>query len=336
MDNISKKMLKVILCIFLFAVMFFQDAAFADETPLKKISFVTLWLPQAQFAGYYAAKEKGIYEKYGLDVEIINGGPDTCVFTLIENGTADFGVLWLSAAMEMSSRGAPLVNICQFLQKSGLMLVAKKSRGILQLQDMDLKRVGLWPDQLEIQPKAFFKKYNLSVEIVPQGYTVNLFLLDGVDVASAMWYNEYYTIINSGHDPDELTTFFFYEHGLNFPEDGIYALKSTVDNDPEISRAFAAASIEGWIYAFENTEEVLDIVLRRMREAHLPTARRHQRWQIDRIKDLALSDGAYKGMGRLKRDDFKRVGNTLKTFGIIDDMPGFNSFTGNLCVHDED
>jgi len=60
---------------------------------------------------------------------------------------------------------------------------------------------------------------------------VNLFLRDGVDVVSAMWYNEYHTIINSGLNPDELTTFFFHEHGLNFPEDGIYTLEETFKRD---------------------------------------------------------------------------------------------------------
>ncbi|MCX5799224.1 MAG: ABC transporter substrate-binding protein, partial [Proteobacteria bacterium] len=43
---------------------------------LKKVVFVPQWLPQAQFAGYYVAKEKGIYKKYGIDITILRGGPD--------------------------------------------------------------------------------------------------------------------------------------------------------------------------------------------------------------------------------------------------------------------
>ena len=110
--------------------------------------------------------------------------------------------------------------------------------------------------------KPFFKKYNLQVKVIPQSFSVNLFLRDGVDVASAMWYNEYHTIINSGLNPDELTPFFFHEHGLNFPEDGIYTLEKTFKKDPALSCAFVKASIEGWLYAFSHPEEALDIVLR--------------------------------------------------------------------------
>lgn len=44
--------------------------SFAQDN-LKKVTFVPLWKPQAQFAGYYAALEKGIYKKHGLDVAIL-------------------------------------------------------------------------------------------------------------------------------------------------------------------------------------------------------------------------------------------------------------------------
>jgi NitT/TauT family transport system substrate-binding protein len=112
---------------------------------------------------------------------------------------------------------------------------------------MNGKKVGLWGPIFQIQPKAFIKKYNLNVKIIRQSFSVNLFLRDGVDVASAMWYNEYHTILNSGLNPDELTTFLFHQHGLNFPEDGIYTMKDTFQRDPDLCKAFVKASIEGWL-----------------------------------------------------------------------------------------
>jgi len=58
-------------------------------------------------------------------------------------------------------------------------------------------------------PRAFFEKYDLDVQVVRQSFSVNLFLRNGVDVASAMWYNEYHQLLNAGLNPEELTTFFF-------------------------------------------------------------------------------------------------------------------------------
>ena len=42
----------------------------ADELTLQ-----LKWVTQAQFAGYYVAKDKGFYEEAGLDVTIVAGGP---------------------------------------------------------------------------------------------------------------------------------------------------------------------------------------------------------------------------------------------------------------------
>lgn len=81
---------------------------------------------------------------------------------------------------------------------------------------------------------------------------MNLFLLDGVDAASAMWYNEYHTIINSGVNAEELTVFHLAGYSLNFPEDGIYCLKKFVQNNPGLVRDFVQASLEGWQYTFDH------------------------------------------------------------------------------------
>lgn len=321
-----KKVLFALSIIFLSSASILCHASLCADKPLKKTSIITLWLPQAQFAGYYVAKEKGLYEEAGLDVAIINGGPDNPPLKLLEDRRADFCVMWLSTAMEKRSQGTKLVNISQILQRSGLMLVAKKSSGILTPKDIDNKRIGLWSADFEIQPRAFIKKYANSVTIIQQSYTINLFLAGGVDVASAMWYNEYHTMINSGYDPEDLTTFFFYDHGLNSPEDGIYTLEDTVNTDPEKCRAFVSASLKGWIYAFSHIDETVDIVTRYMAQAHLPVTRVHQKWQLERIRDLALVNESYKDFGKLSEKDFNEVAKGLKEAGLIDHIPEFGLF----------
>jgi NitT/TauT family transport system substrate-binding protein len=316
-------------------ILFSAVAARCEDRPLKHVTFVSLWLPQSQFAGYYVAQDKGIFRKYGLEVTIIDGGPDQPPFKLLEEAKVDFSVMWLSTAIEKRSQGIRLVNIAQVLQKSGLMLVAKKSSGIRSPEDINNKKVGLWDADFEIQPRAFFKKYNLNVTVVPQSYSVNLFLRDGVDVASAMWYNEYHTIINSGYDPQDLTTFFFYDYGLNSPEDGIYALEETVNKDPQASRAFVKASLEGWQYAFEHIDEAVDIVLRYMIRAHVPANRVHQKWMLERMKDLTLTNCSYVGMGRLSSDDYYNVARGLLENGLIKDVPDFSAFYKDCSANEE-
>lgn len=298
----------------------------AAEIALKKASFIPQWSPQAQFAGYYVAYEKGFYKKYGVDLTILQGGPNQSPTDFLERRKADFVSLWLSTAMQRRSHGVKLINIGQVMQRSALMLIAKKSSNIKTPQDMNGKKVGIWGADFQIQPRAFFKKYNLHINVIPQSFSVNLFLRGGVDVASAMWYNEYHTIINSGLNEDELTTFFFYDYGLNFPEDGIYVLEDTYRKDPALSCAFVRASLEGWLYAFAHPEEALDIVLNYISRAKGPANRVHQRWMLARMKDLILPVDKASTLGNLQPSDYEGVGRELFASGLIRTIPAYNSF----------
>jgi NitT/TauT family transport system substrate-binding protein len=328
----NDKMLEshIVVCriLFLFLLLFFlleSSLVHAEGTSLKKATFVPQWSPQAQFAGYYVAYEKGFYKRNGIDLTLLQGGPDHPASTLLVKREADFATLWLSTAMRMRANGQDIINIAQMVQRSALMLVAKRSSNIKTPQDMNGKKVSLWGEDFQIQPKAFFRRYNLEVKIVPQSFSVNLFLRDGVDVASAMWYNEYHTIINSGLNPDELTTFFFHEHGLNFPEDGIYTLEKTFKKDPSLACAFVKSSIEGWLYAFSHPEEALDIVLKYISQARIPANRVHQKWMLSRMKDLiSPPDGS--SIGILQPRDYERVEHELKENDLVKRTPSYSSF----------
>lgn len=313
--------------------LFYGTILFAEGADLKKASFIPQWSPQAQFAGYYVAREMGIYRKYGIDLTIFPGGPHSPSLDFLEKGKVDFATMWLSPAIHKRSQGVKLVNIAQIIQRSALILVAKKSRGIYKPQDMDGKKVSLWREEFQIQPMAFFKKYKLNVKVIPQSFSVNLFLRDGVDVASAMLYNEYHTILNAGVNPDELTSFFFYEHGLNFPEDGVYTLEKTFKKDPELSCNFAKASTEGWLYAFSHPEETLDIVLNFMFKANVPANRVHQKWMLERMKDVILFQGTQNGI--LQQSDYERVAKELFESGLIKQIPDFKSFFVTCPTHVE-
>ena len=142
-----------------------------------------------------------------------------------------------------------------------MMLIAKKSSGINTPADMQGKEgraVGGRP--LNTAPGPVHET-RIKVREIPQSYTVNLFLRGGIDVTSAMWYNEYHTILNSGINPEELNLFSLNDYGINFPEDGLYTLEKTLRKDPALAKAFAEASLEGWRYAFDHPDEALDMVI---------------------------------------------------------------------------
>jgi NitT/TauT family transport system substrate-binding protein len=310
-----------------------SSPAVAAEQTLQKASFIPLWSPQAQFAGYYTALDKGIYRKHGIDLNIMSGGPNSPTFEYLRNGKADFAVLWLTAAIQERAGGVKLINLAQVIQQSSMMMVAKKSSGITSPADMNGRKVGLWGGPLAIPPHAFFRKYGVQVREIPQSYTVNLFLRGGIDVASAMWYNEYHTILNAGLDPDELSVFLLKDHGIDLPEDGLYALEKTVRKDPALAKEFAQASLEGWNYAFAHPDEALDVVIKYMRAAKIPANRTHQKWMLERMRDLIKPQAGQGGIGLLKQSDYEATGQILLKDGVISTLPDFNAFTGASDAH---
>ena len=300
----------------------------AAETALKKASLMPLWSPQAQFAGYYVALDKGIYIRHGIDLKILKAGPGHSPAQSLKDGTADFAVLWLTTALQHRSAGTKLVNLAQIIQRSSMMLISRKSSGIRTVNDMNGKKVGMWGGDLSIPPRALFAKYGVKVREVPQSHTINLFLRGGIDVTSAMLYNEYHTILNTGLDPGELSVISLHEHGMNFPEDGIYTLEKNLRKDPALTKAFVAASLEGWRYSFEHPDEALDIVIRYMREAQVPANRTHQKWMLDRMRDLTMPGTPQDTPGLLKVQDYKAVGSALLKGGLIPYFPDYTLFCG--------
>lgn len=298
----------------------------ASQSSLKPAVLALLWVPHAQFAGFYMALERGFYEKQGIDLTIMPGKPNRDPVEFLVKGVIDFAILWLPTGIGMRAEGTRILNVGQLVQRSSYMLVAKKSRGIHSPQDIDGKRVGLWADRWQVQPKIFFNRFNLQITAIPQNLSLDLFLRDGVDVASATWYNEYHTIINSGYDPQELTVFFFSQYDLNFPEDGIYLMQETLERDPDMCRGFVAATIAGWRHAFDHPQEALKIVMTNLKKAHIPASRSHQRWMLMRMKDLMLDADGGISMGRLREEDYTRVAGAMKDEGTISIIPAYSDF----------
>jgi NitT/TauT family transport system substrate-binding protein len=309
--------------------------AVSQETALPVVRFIPQWQPQAQFAGYYVAYEKGFYRERGLDVQILRGGPERPPSEMLAQGRADFGTLQLATGIVRRARGLKLVDVCQVTQQSALMLVAKRSSGIIEPKDLNGKKVGVWGEDFRGQLDAFFRKYHLKVHPVPQGATLNLFLRGGVDAASAMWYNEYHLLLDFGLNPEELTAFFLAAHGLNLPEDGIYCLEKIYKERPQVCRAFVQGSIAGWQYAFAHFEETLDIVMKYVDEAHVPTNRIHQQWMLERMRTMVLAAGPRGPIGGLDPDDYYRAAATLKADGTIKEIPDFSKFYCDCDTPDE-
>jgi len=228
------------------------------------------WVAQAQFAGYFVAKEKGFYKDAGLDVTIKPGGPDVNPSQVIAGGGADVIVDWMPSALATREKGVPLINIAQIFQRSGMMLTCRVDSGIKTPTDFKGRKLGVWFAGNEYPFLAWMDKlgYKTSggadgVTVLKQGFNVDPLLQKQADCISTMTYNEYWQLIEAGMNPEQLIVFKYEDQGVATLEDGLYSTeKLTADaKSAERLARLLKASLKGWDYAIKNQDEAVKIVL---------------------------------------------------------------------------
>ena len=278
-----------------------------------KVTLQLKWVTQAQFAGYYVAKDKGFYEEENLDVEIKQGGPDISTPQIIAGGGADVIIDWMPSALASRERGVPLVNIAQPFKSSGMMLTCRKDSGITSPADFKGKTLGVWFFGNEYPFLSWMSQLGISIDgsddgvtVLKQGYNVDPLLQKQADCVSTMTYNEYWQIIDAGLAPDDLLVFKYEEQGVSTLEDGLYVMEENLKDPAFVDKMvrFVRASMKGWKWAEENPDAAAEIVLEN--DATGAQTEKHQKRMMGEIAKLTAGSN-----GALVEADYKRTVETL-------------------------
>jgi NitT/TauT family transport system substrate-binding protein len=275
-------------------------AAMASGANAEDVKLQLKWVTQAQFAGYYVAQAKGFYEEEGLNVTILPGGPDIAPTQVIAGGGADVVIDWMPSALAAREKGLPLVNIAQPFAASGMMLTCLAETGIKEPKDFADKTLGVWFFGNEYPFLSWMSQLGLAtdgsaggVTVLKQGFNVDPLLQKQAACISTMTYNEYWQVIDAGIKPEELVTFKYQDMGVATLEDGLYVLEDRLA-DPAFQETmvkFVRASMKGWKYAEENSDEAAMIVLENDQTGAQTEA--HQKRMMSEVAKLtAGSNGA--------------------------------------------
>lgn len=293
---------------------------------LHKLVFAPQWLPQAQFAGYYIALEKGFYKEAGLDVEIVHPSPNVQATSMLANGKADLISLFLITAMSNKCNGLELVNVGQISQHSAILIVTKKSSGISTLEQLKGKKVGIWKSGFDEVPKSLLADKKIEVNWIPVLSTINLFTMGGIDAMTVMSYNEYDQIINCGINEDELNVFPAANFGFDVPEDGLYCLKQNWEAKKGDIDSFLKATLKGWAFAATDKKYALEIVIKQMQMAHQPANKVHQEWMLDKVLELIIPASKASPNGLLLESDFNKAADILTKKNGVKPKFSFSDF----------
>ncbi|HEY7644364.1 MAG TPA: ABC transporter substrate-binding protein, partial [Hyphomicrobiales bacterium] len=238
----------------LFAATAFSLVALSAEAA-DKVTLQLKWVTQAQFAGYYVAKDKGFYKEENLDVEIKPGGPDIAPPQVIAGGGADVIIDWMPSALASREKGVPLVNIAQPFKKSGMMLTCRKETGITKPQDFKGRTLGVWFFGNEYPFLSWMSQLKIptkggpdGITVLKQGFNVDPLLQKQADCISTMTYNEYWQVIDAGIPASDLVTFKYEDQGVATLEDGLYVLEDKLKDAAFVDKMarFVRASMKGW------------------------------------------------------------------------------------------
>jgi NitT/TauT family transport system substrate-binding protein len=295
-----------------------------------RVTLQLKWVTQAQFAGYYAAKAKGLYTAEKLDVTIRAGGPDIVPEQVVAGGGAQFGIDWLPSLLSARDQGAPLVNIAQVFAHSGMRELAFKSSGIKGAADLKGRKVAVWFGGNEFELLATLEKYkidrNKDVTLVQQPFDMNLLLQKKVDAAAAMTYNEYKQVLDGGAKPDDLVVIDFNKEGTAMLEDGIFVKADWIRDakNKQIAARFLRASLRGWEVCKDKPAECVEIVLK---ESPV-LGREHQTWMMTEINKLVWGPPAPASpLGKMDPAAFKQTADIALKFGVIKKPAGDGAFT---------
>ncbi|KQP68309.1 ABC transporter substrate-binding protein [Microbacterium sp. Leaf288] len=275
-----------------------------DFEPLTSIKLQLQWLPQAQFAGYYVAQEKGYFEEEGFDeVEIVPSGGDIVPQDALVAGDVDFAIAWVPKVLgTLEATGVELTDIAQVFQKSGTLQVSWKGDGIESVADFEGKRIGSWGFGNEWEIFAAMAADDLdstTVSITTQDFSMNALLDRDVDAAQAMTYNEWAQILEvvnpaTGelYQPEDFDVISYEETDGAMLQDAIWADTQRLEDDPAYADAavrFLKAITKGWIFARDNPEEAADIVYGIATSPGVdafPVGPVHQQWQMNEVNKL--------------------------------------------------
>jgi NitT/TauT family transport system substrate-binding protein len=294
------------------------DAAPTGECEtVDEVSLRLQWAIQAQFAGYIAARDTGIYERfpYCLDVELIETGVDIVPQQDLADGNVDFALAWVPKALATREAGADIVNIAQIFQRSGTLQVSFVDAGITSPEDFEGKNIGNWGFGNEYEIFAALAQAGLDpasdVTLVQQQFDMVGLLEGEIDAAEAMTYNEYAQVLEAENPdtgelyaPEDLSVISYEDIGVGMLQDAIWADAGRLADDPayaDIATRLVAASIEGWVFCRDNPEECRDLVV----AAGSQLGSSHQLWQMNEINKLIWPSPD--GIGIINEDAWNRT-----------------------------
>jgi len=276
---------------------------------LEPVTLQLKWTHAFQFAGYYAAIDKGFYKEAGLDVRLLEAAPGVDPVQVVLSNRAQFGV-GTSSLLLSRHAGAPVVALAVIFQHSPQVLVARKTQLVQSVHDLRGKRIMFEPQSDEL--RAYLRQEGLgdtTWQALAHSFNPQD-LIDGkVDAMTAYVTSELYDLDRAGlayqvYSPRAA--------GIDFYGDNLFTTEQQIRDHPQRVAAFRAASLKGWQYAMARPEEIIDLILARYSKQHPRDFYVSEAQQMAQLMQLTLVEVGYMNPGR-----WQHIAQTYASLGLL-------------------
>jgi len=253
----------------------------ADE----KVVLQLKWLHQFQFAGYYAAHEKGFYKEVGLDVEIRERDLDKNNVQQVIDDEAQYGVAD-SVLLLYKAKKEPVVIVAPIFQHSPNVLITLKSSGLDSPYKLESKNVTFYKNQIDgFSILAMLKNIDIHPNIYKNKEDTDYTYLINKKTDAFVGYlsNEAFYLQQSGVEINIIDPA---NYGFDFYGDMLFTSTKEAQLYPKRVEKFKKASLKGWAYALEHKEEIVQLIKKRYAPKK---SLKHLRYEADAIEQVMRS-----------------------------------------------
>jgi diguanylate cyclase (GGDEF)-like protein/PAS domain S-box-containing protein len=279
----------------LFATWLLLSSHSAYSIELDAVTLQLKWQHQFQFAGYYAAKEKGFYKEAGLDVTIVEATAGMDATQEVLAGRAQFGV-GTSELILNRYRGAPVLVLGVIFQHSPLALVTLKKSGIDNIHQLVDRKVMIEPNSSELfaylQREGFTQK---AFQLQNHSMDLNDLIAGRIDAMSIYVTDELF-LLKQKKQPYNL--FSPRMSGIDFYGDNFFTTESQLTNHPQRVQAFREATLRGWRYAMQHPDETVNLIYERYSQRHSIEHLQYEAAAMHELMQPELIEPGYMNAGR--------------------------------------
>ena len=302
--------MKNLKIIFIFLSILFQVHA---NDSLEKVKLQLQWKHQFEFAGFYAAKEKGFYKDEGLDVEFVEFENDVNIIQSVVNGKNQYGITYSNLISEYLE-GKPLIFIANFLKQSPLALVTQKD--ITSPAELKNKKIMGVSDQINSSMfLLIFKRFGIKTDdfiSVAPTFNIDDFIDGKVDAMTVFTTNETYFLDEINYKYNLINPTIF---GAEFYDLNLFTSKQELIDNPGRVEKIKRASIKGWEYALKNKEEIIDIILKKYNSQH--KTKEALMYEAKKIESLMLP--SVHSIGSIDKNRIKLIIDNFVSLNLIND-----------------